>query len=180
MLAADESVLVVVDVQGKLAQLMHEKEALFDALGRLVRGSLALELPVLWMEQNPEGLGATVPEVASVMPGDLTPIPKLSFSCWGEPRFIEALEATARRQVLLCGIEAHVCVYQTARDLLEEGYEVHVVADAVSSRKALNRDVALGRMSQLGAALTTVEGALFEMLGAADGPAFKEILDIVK
>jgi nicotinamidase-related amidase len=180
VLKADQAVLVVVDVQGKLAQLMHEKEVLFRNLSQMIRGARVLGIPVIWMEQNPDGLGPTVPEVAGVMPEGLRPIPKFSFSCCGEPRFVAALEAAGRRQVLLCGIEAHICVYQTARDLVTNGYEVFVVADAVSSRKSSSRDVALMQLGRSEARLTTVEMALFEMLGAAKGPEFKEIVRIVK
>jgi nicotinamidase-related amidase len=180
MLKAEDAVLVVVDVQGKLAQLMHEREQLFAGLVRLIRGCLALGLPVIWAEQNPAGLGPTVQEVTAEMPSGLKPIPKRSFSCCGEPRFLSALEASGRRQVLVCGIETHVCVYQTARDLAAAGYGVHVPADAVSSRTALNREAGLRVIERLGASLTTVEMALFEMLGAAEGPVFKEIARIVR
>ncbi|MFO8013166.1 MAG: hydrolase [Phycisphaerae bacterium] len=178
MLTRDEAVLMVVDVQGKLARLMHEADALFDNLSRLVRGATVLEVPVLATEQNPKGLGPTVEEVRPHLPSE--PIPKMAFSCCGEPAVVEALEATGRRQVLLAGIETHICVYQTARDLLARGREVHVVADAVSSRSPRNRDVGLAKMRAAGAEVTSVETALFEMLEVAEGPAFKQILTIVK
>ncbi len=180
MLKVATAALVFVDVQGKLAQLMHEREALFANLVKLVKAAGALELPVVWMEQNPEKLGPTISEVAEVMPEGASPIPKLSFGCCGEARFNEALEKTARKQVLICGIETHICVYQTALGLMERGYEVHVVADGVSSRVALNREVGLKRMAEAGARLTTVEMALFEMLGAAEGEKFKQVIRIVK
>ncbi len=180
MLSSDSAVVVVVDIQGKLAQLMHEKESLFAETARMVRGAAALGVPVIWMEQNPRGLGPTVGEVAQAMPEGAVPIPKMSFSCCGEPAFLKALEATGRKQVLVCGIETHICVFQTSRDLGERGYEVQVVADAVSSRKPLNREVGLRRIEAAGAALTSVEMALFEMLGKAGGPAFKQIVSIVK
>jgi nicotinamidase-related amidase len=178
MLTRNEAVLMVVDVQGKLARLMHEADALFDSLSRLVRGARVLEVPVLATEQNPKGLGPTVEEVRPHLPSDA--IPKMAFSCCGEAAVVEALEATGRRQVLLAGIETHICVYQTARDLLAGGREVHVVADAVSSRSPRNREVGLAKMRAAGAEITSVETALFEMLEVAEGPAFKEILAIVK
>lgn len=180
MLKADATVLLVVDVQGKLARLMHGREDLFANLGKLIRGARVLELPIVWAEQNPAGLGPTIPEVSGFMPEDLAPVPKFSFSCCGEPRFLEALEKTGRKQVLICGIEAHICVYQTALELKERGCEVHLVADAVSSRNPLNRDVALMKLGRGGVRLTTVEMALFEMLRVAEGPRFKEIVKIVK
>jgi len=180
MLDPKQAVLVVVDVQGKLAGLMHEKEALFENVARLVRGCRALGVPVVWAEQNPKGLGPTVPEVAAAMPEGLAPIPKMSFSCCGEPRLLKALEATGRRQALICGIETHVCVYQTAADLRARHYDVQVVADAVSSRKPSNRDLALARLALGTAELTSVEMALFEMLRTAEAPAFKEVARLVK
>jgi nicotinamidase-related amidase len=180
MLNREDAVLVVIDVQGKLAGLMHGREQLFAALAKLIRGCRALGLPVVWVEQNPAGLGPTVPEVAAEMPAGLVPVPKRSFSCCGEPRFLTALEACGRRQVLVCGIETHVCIYQTARDLAGAGYAVEVVADAVSSRRLPDREIGLRGIERAGARLTTVEMALFEMLGAAEGPVFKEIVKIVK
>ncbi len=186
VLTCDNAVLVVVDVQGKLARLMHEAEDLFDRVARLVRGAAVLEVPVIATEQNPAGLGPTVDEIRPLLPAEA--IPKTAFSCCGEAAFVAALEAAGRRQVLLAescgwllaGIETHVCVYQTARDLLARGYEVHVVADAVSSRSVRNRDIGLTKIQAAGAEGTSVETALFEMLAVAEGPRFKEILKIVK
>jgi len=179
LLTPDQSVLALIDVQGKLAQLMHEREALFDNLQRLVKGVRVLELPVLWLEQYPQGLGPTIPEVAHLLTG-LQPIAKTCFSAWGSGEFRDRLAAAGRRQVLLAGIESHVCVYQTAVDLLAAGYEVEVVADAVSSRTAANRRLGLDRMRLAGARVSSVEMALFELLRTAEAPAFKEIARIVK
>jgi nicotinamidase-related amidase len=178
MLKTQDTVLVLVDFQGKLARIVQDSDAVIASARRLVRGAAVLDVPVLWTEQNPRGLGATVPELAELLPGE--PIAKLSFSCCGEGAFVEALERVGRKGVLLAGIEAHVCVYQTAADLLESGYEVEVVADAVSSRTAENKAIALARMGQLGAAITSVEMALFELLGRAEGARFKRLLEIVK
>jgi nicotinamidase-related amidase len=178
MLKTQDTVLVLVDFQGKLARIVQDSDAVIASARRLVRGAGVLDVPVLWTEQNPRGLGATVPELAELLPGE--PIAKLSFSCCGEGPFVEALERVGRKGVLLAGIEAHVCVYQTAADLLESGYEVEVVADAVSSRTAENKAIALARMRQLGAAITSVEMVLFELLGRAEGPRFKRLLEIVK
>lgn len=178
MLVPEDAVLVVVDIQGKLASLMHERERLYDNVRRLARGCAALELPVLWTEQVPDKLGPTVPEVAELLPGE--PIAKASFSGWGEGRFRDALVRTGRSQVLLAGIESHICVYQTARDLGLVGFETYVVADAVSSRTAENRQIGLEAGRAAGARVTSVEAALFEMLGSAEHPAFRQIAGIVK
>jgi nicotinamidase-related amidase len=179
MLKPQNTVLVVVDVQGKLAQRMHEKEALFANLQRLIQGIRVLEVPVIWLEQNPKGLGPTIPEVAALLP-DGQPIPKFSFSCCGNAAFRRALREAKRANVLLCGIETHVCIYQTALDLLDLGYGVHVVADAVSSRTAENRRIALNRMRDAGVWITSTEMALFELLRTAKAPQFKAIAKIVR
>jgi nicotinamidase-related amidase len=179
MLTPDKTGLVVIDVQGKLAQVMHNREFLVENLKKLIKGVRVLNIPILWLEQNPAGLGPTLPEIAELMP-DITPIGKMSFSACGNPAFMEALEAADRTQLLLVGIEAHICVYQTAIDLLKRSYEVQVVADAVSSRTAENREIALMKMRDSGVGLTSVEMALFELLGVAEGRQFKEIAKIVK
>jgi len=179
MLELDDVVLLVIDVQGKLAQLMDGKEQLFDNLKKIIKGAAVLEAPIIWTEQYPEGLGPTLPEIAELMP-DFTPIPKTAFSCCREERFLDALSQTRRRQVLLTGIESHICIYQTAVGLLDRGYDVNVVADAVASRKLADKAVALEKMRDAGAKFTTIEMALFELLKVAEGPKFKAILDIVK
>jgi nicotinamidase-related amidase len=178
MLEADKTVAVIVDIQGKLARLVHDSEAMIEAARRLVRGAAALKLPIVWTEQNPDGLGPTVPELAELMDGEA--IPKISFSCCGEPAFVSRLAAIGRKQVLLAGIESHICVYQTAVGLATMGCEVHLVADAIASRTPRNRRIGLWRGKDAGAQITSVEMALFELLGAAEGPAFKQILRIVK
>ena len=179
MLTIQDASLLIVDVQGKLARLMHEKEALFENLQKLIKGVQVLNVPILWVEQNPAGLGPTIPEIAGLL-ADVTPISKMSFNSCRNAQFVVTLEALNRRQVLIAGIETHICVYQTAASLLDMGYEVQVVADAVSSRKPGNQTIGLERMRDAGATLTSVETALFELLEVAEGDAFKAILDIVK
>ena len=179
MLEASDTALAVIDVQGKLATLMHEKEKLYRNLSILVQGAAALELPILWLEQYPEGLGPTIPELAELLEGR-HPLAKTCFSACGQPEFGRRLEESGRKQVLLAGIETHICVYQTARDLRERGYEVEVVADAVSSRTPSNKRVGLEKMRAAGAGVTSVETALFELLREAGNPAFREIARLVK
>jgi nicotinamidase-related amidase len=179
MLKANNTFLVVVDVQGKLAHSMHNRESLFKNLKMAVEGAKILELPILLTEQYPEGMGPTIPEISSVLEG-VMPIAKTSFSCCGSEAFMAALDQIGRYQILLAGIEAHVCVQQTTLDLLENDYEVQVLADAVSSRDPENRDIAFKRMRHAGAAITSTEAALFEILRNADEPVFKRILNLVK
>jgi len=179
MLKMENTLLLLVDIQGKLAHLMHEKERLFDILQKLIRGIRVLGIPVLWVEQNPAGLGPTIPEVADLLT-DSTPISKMSFSSCRNDRFLQALKELDRNQVLIAGIESHICVYQTAVDLVDMGLEVQVVTDAVSSRTAENKDIGLQKMRDAGASWTSVETALFELLGVAEGEVFKALLKIVK
>ena len=179
MLEMEKVVLLIVDLQGKLAHLMHGKELLFKNVQTLIKGSRALGLPVLWAEQNPQGLGPTIPEISDLLSG-IAPISKMSFSCCRNDRFLQALQALKRKQVLVAGIEAHVCVYQTAVDLAAMAYEVQVAADAVSSRSVVNKEIGLQRMRDSGVGVTSVETALFELLKVAQGAQFREVSQIVK
>jgi nicotinamidase-related amidase len=180
MLNVKDTALIVIDVQGKLAQLMHQKERLFANIKRMIKGAQVLDIPLLWTEQAPDKLGPTTPEIAELLAERVQPISKSSFSCCGHAPFMDAFKALDRRQVLLTGIEAHVCVYQTALDLLDIGYEVQVVTDAVSARIAENKQIGIDRMQAAGAALTSTEMALFELLRIAEGDQFKAITKIVK
>ncbi len=179
MLKSEKTALIVVDVQGKLAQLMCGKQALFENLQKIIKGIQVMGIPILWVEQNPDGLGSTIPEVSELLVG-ITPVSKSSFSCCKNEHFIQSLNAANRNQILIVGIEAHICVYQTAVNLVEIGYEVEVVTDAVSSRTIENKKVALQKMRNAGVTMTSTEMALFELLEVAEGEQFKEILKIVK
>ncbi len=179
MLTAENSVLVLIDIQEKLSAAMIEKQSLIESAVRMVNGARVLEIPIIRTEQNPDGLGRTVPELDRLL-SDEEPVTKLSFSCYGEPRFVDKLRSLNRSQILVGGIESHVCVYQTVLDLLPNGYEVQVLADVVSSRTEANRAIGLERCRQAGAIITSVETALFEMLRAAEGDKFKQMLKVVK
>ena len=179
MLGSEDSILVVIDVQGNLAQQMYNKENLFASLIKMIRGARALDIPIIWVEQNPEGLGETIPSIASLL-GDYPKVSKSTFSCMGDNAFVELFEEVAKKQVILVGIEAHVCVYQTALDLLEKALQVTIVTDATSSRTKENKLLALENLRAAGARMSSVEMALFEMLKKAEGPVFKEIIKIVK
>jgi len=179
MLDLENTALVIIDVQDKLARVMCDRDELFLNLKKLVRGMQALGVPIIVTEQYPQGLGRTVPELAQLL-CDVQPIAKLSFSCCGEERFLKEIKVLNHRQVLVAGIEAHVCVYQTVVDLLGAGYEVQVVGDAVSSRTVENREIGLEKMRSAGADITSTEMALFELLKVAQGETFKEISRIVR
>jgi len=179
MLQTESTQLLVVDIQGNLAQAMYEKEALFNNLQVLIKGIQALDIPIVWAEQIPEKLGPTIPEVEDLLTG-VKPIPKSYFSCCGHPALMQAIEQNNRKQVLVCGIEAHICVYQTSAELAAKGYEVQVVADAVSSRKCENKEIGLGKAKEAGASVTSVETALFELMKKAEGDVFRQLVKIVK
>jgi len=179
MLTINSTVLLIIDVQGKLAHLMFERESLFENLKKLIKGAKILEIPILWTEQCPQKIGPTIPQVSQLLTG-VQPIPKINFSCCDNERFMQELEALNRKQILITGIEAHICIYQTTVDLVNLEYEVQIVADAVSSRKAEDKKIVIENIKNIGASLTSTEMALFELLRVAEGPKFKEILNIVK
>jgi nicotinamidase-related amidase len=179
MLKPENSVLVMIDIQGKLWNVMYEKESLLENAQKLAKGVQILGVPVILTEQNPRGLGPTLPELMQYLP-EVKPLPKLSFSCCQDKGFYQSLAALKRKQVLICGIEAHICVYQTALELLNSGFEVQVVADVVSSRAVRNRDIALSRLQSEGAKLTVSEMAIYELMQTAESPLFKEMLKVIK
>ena len=179
MLKTENASLLIVDIQGNLAHSMYGKELLFKNAQKLIKGIQILGIPIICTEQNPKGLGPTIPEIADLL-SNIQPISKMTFSCCQNDRFIQALKALNRKQVLIAGIEAHVCIYQTSIDMVDLGYEVQVVTDAVSSRNIENKEIGLQKMKDYGISLTSVETALFELLKVAEGEQFKEILKIVK
>jgi nicotinamidase-related amidase len=179
MLEIQQCCLTVVDVQGKLAQLMHGREALFKNVQILVQAAKILDIPILWCQQCPDALGSTIPEIAQLLEEN-EPINKSAFSCCGEEQFNTKLKELERKQILLCGIETHVCIYQTAVDLLRQDLHVEVIADAVSSRALENKQIALSRLATEGANISCTEMALFELLKTAEHPKFRQIAKLIK
>ena len=156
MLKKDNAVLVLVDIQGKLATLMHRKDEFFANAAVLIEALKIMDTPIIWNEQLPDKLGPTIPEIKQLLDG-LKPFEKNTFSCCGNAEFLNKLESTGRRQILLAGMETHVCVYQTALDLIPKGYEVYLVADAVSSRTLENKLIGIQAIKDLGAKIISVE-----------------------
>ena len=179
MFTIGNTVLVIIDVQGKLALLMHQSEQLSKNLQRLIQGAKILNLPILWMEQVPEILGPTIPEIAALLT-DFQSIPKVSFSCYLNGPFVESLTKLNRRQVLIAGIETHICVYQTVVDLVDAQYEVQVIGDATSSRTLENKQIGLERIKAVGADVTSLETIVCELLRTSQHPKFSEILALIK
>ena len=179
MFSVDNSILILVDVQGNLAQLMYEKEKLFNSLETLVKGMKILGVPIIWMEQIPSKLGPTLASLSEILKEE-KPIAKSSFSCCGEPRFVDQLNRLGRSQVMISGIETHICVFQTTYDLLQKGYEVQVAADCVGSRTLDNKQIGLDRIVRVGGQLTCLEMAFFELMKKAEGEAFKQVIKLLK
>jgi nicotinamidase-related amidase len=178
-LEAPKAQLVVVDLQEKLLPHIAEHENVVSQVVRMVRAARELELPITVSEQYPEGLGRTPPAVLVAAEG-ASRLEKTTFSLWQDEPIRERMLSLTRSHVLLAGIEAHVCVQQTAFDLLETQMVPFVLADAVGSRRPLDRDIALDRMRSAGMSVTTVESAIFEMLEEAGTELFKRILPIVR
>jgi nicotinamidase-related amidase len=171
----ERTTLIVVDVQEGFRKAVPDFEKVAKATATLIEGAEAIRIPVVVTEQYPKGLGETVPEVAEHLPEGMEPIVKVCFSA----AEAEGFDLGGRDQALVCGIETHVCVNQTALDLLGSGVEVHIAEDAVGSRFEENKRVGLHKMERAGAELSSVETALFELLGRAGTDEFKRVQKLV-
>jgi nicotinamidase-related amidase len=180
-LEVDRCALIVVDIQEKLLPPIFQREQLVKNAQLLVRLAGILRLPALMTTQYAKGLGATVPEIASLLP-ETHAIDKQMFSCFGSDVFCSLLKRLPgnRNTVLLCGMESHICVTQTALGALREGYIVHVASDAVSSRTEWNWKIGLERMRAAGAVISSTEMIIYELLRSSGAPAFKELLPYLK
>jgi len=179
-LRKERCALLVVDVQERFRDVIDGMAGVIAGCARLLRFWDRLELPVLVTEQHPAGLGRTLPELMALLPAGTTALPKVAFSCAGDAGFRRALEPLGRDQIVVCGIETHVCVYQTVLDLLGGGRQVALAVDATSSRRAHDRRAGLDRMRDLGAQLMSVEMILFEILREARTDDFRRVADILK
>ncbi len=179
MFKIENSILVVIDVQGKLASLMIEKGELYNNIINLVKSARILKIPIIFTEQVPEKIGKTIDHISHYFDED-EPISKTSFSCYLNDTFKARLEALKRKDIIVCGIETHVCVYQTAFDLLNAKYNVAVVEDAVSSRSIFNKKSAINRMKSIGAGLTNTEMIICELLRSSEHKHFKKVLSLIR
>lgn len=179
-LDADNAVLLVIDIQERLVPAMQQDVYLRmrDTVSMLVDGANLLGVPVVTTEQYPQGIGHTVPELAEACKG--TVIEKVSFGCCGEPTFLAALKELGRSQMIITGVEAHVCVYQTVLGLLEDGYHVHLVRDAVCSRNKTDFVAGVINSGQAGAVVTTAETVLFQMLQKSTHEQFRAVSKLIK
>ena len=175
----ENSIAVVIDIQEKLFPHIADNEELIRKNEILLEGLKALEIQVVVTEQYKKGLGETIEPIASKL-GEFTGIEKIAFSCCDEPNFTLTLENSSRRNVIISGIEAHVCVLQTVIDLIDKAYLPVVVEDCISSRNSNDKKIAIERMRQEGAIITTCESLLFELCQKAGTPTFKAISKLVK
>jgi nicotinamidase-related amidase len=170
--------VLVVDLQEKLVPAMWNVEPVVKQARAMILAARELGLPVLCTEQYPKGLGPTIPAIREILP--TPPLAKMTFSCGSDEAVGRALAESGRRQVIVVGVETHVCVYQTCRGLLADGYEVHLCADAVTSRREEHRSVALEALRQGGVLVTSVETSIFDLLHVAGTPEFKKVSAYVK
>ncbi len=175
----EDSLLVLIDCQERLWKVIHDGPALEQRLGKLLQGARSLGVPVIVTEQDPAKLGATLSTLLAAA-GECPRIAKSSFACGSEPAFNEALRATERGTVFLVGVEAHICVVQTALDLLARGFKVQIVGECTGSRDPANRAAGLQRLSDAGAVITVTESLLFEWMSSTQHPAFRTIRDLIK
>ncbi|CAH9053848.1 hypothetical protein PSECIP111951_02393 [Pseudoalteromonas holothuriae] len=179
MLNTSNCGLIVIDIQGKLAHKVANSSELIANTRTLILGCQALKLPILWLEQTPDKLGITVKELAQLMPFE-QPIAKTTFSGCANHTFMQRLRHTNKCHWLICGIEAHICVYQTASDLLALNFNVVLIDDAISSRSASHKALALQKLQHNGAQLSNIEMCLYELLADSLHPEFRTILQLIK
>jgi nicotinamidase-related amidase len=179
LIERDRSCLLVVDVQEKLAPAMTDPAGVIRNAGILMQAAARLGVPLVISEQYPQGLGHTVPELRSLVP-DLAPVAKLSFSCAADPGLWQRVKGAQRSLLVIAGLEAHVCVLQSALGFRQAGYQVVVVADAISSRAPASREAALQRLRENGVEVATTEMVLFEWLGQAGTPEFRELSKLIR
>ena len=180
MLLKENTGLIVVDIQGKLARLVHDSDVFIANCAKLIKGAQALELPIIVLEQNPEKLGTTVDELSALL-NDINPITKFTFNACESPDFLKTVQAhQAIDTWLVCGIEAHICVYQTAKGLVDLGYKVELVSDCVSSRAISDIQLGINRLKDSGVEITVLEMCLYELVRDCRSPQFKQVLELVR
>ncbi|MCL6474057.1 MAG: hydrolase [Firmicutes bacterium] len=180
ILQADRSVLVVVDMQEPFLRRIFERERVLQNCRLLIQTANILKVPVIATLQYAQKMGGVVPEIAEVLPQGCEPIDKMCFSCYGSEPFRAALMASERTQVVVCGVEAHICVMQTALDALGAGFQVQVAEDAVSSRSRENWQIAMRRLRHADVVVTCTESVVYEWLVQAGTDEFRQILPLVK
>jgi nicotinamidase-related amidase len=181
ILRREDALLVVVDMQEPFLRGIHDRDRLVANVRLLIESVAVLRVPVIPTVQYAERMGGVVPEVTQAFPGAAcVPIDKMCFSCAGAEGFLDGIASSGRRQILLCGVETHICVSQTALDLASQGYQVHVAADAVSSRSLEKHKLGMERMRDSAVLPCAAEAAVYELLREAGTPEFKAVLTLVR
>ena len=180
LLHFDQSILVVVDMQEPFLRTLHDRERVLKNVAHMMKGAAILRVPIVTTTQYAEKMGGLLPEIKSLQSPNDAPINKITFSCCGNVAFNSLIQRSGRKQIILCGVESHICVSQTAHELVGMGYQVHVATDAVSARTEENDRLGLDKMRQAGVLLASVESVLYELLGEADSPEFRQILSLIK
>ena len=179
-LRAEDSLLLIIDMQEPFLRNIHRRESLVRNATTMVLAAPVLRLPVVLTQQNTPRLGSTIPELAQPLRGEFNPFDKLAFSAMDDDAVHSEIRRSGRKHILLCGVETHVCISQTSLDLLSLGYQVHVISDATSSRTEANWEIGLSRMEHAGVIISSTEMAIFELLGEAGTLEFKLLLEMIK
>lgn len=178
ILKREKCALLIIDIQGRIINVMRNKELMIENTLKLIKGMKILDIPIYYTEQYPKGLGETIPELKEELNSEA--VQKMTFSCTGAGELFKELINKNITQVIVCGIESHVCVQQTVLDLIANGFQVDVAADAVTSRRKMDYELALNRIQSNGAEITSTESILFEILDVCGTPEFKEVIKLVK
>lgn len=179
MLSSEDSLVLIIDFQEKLVRATGSDNLIGDVV-KLVKAAQILELPMILTEQYPKGLGETVYNIKTEVIEKNNILEKTDFSAFSTPNIFQKIKDYNRKNIILCGIETHICVYQTCLELLEAGYNVYIVSDLCASRDAKNSDIGLNLMQNFGAKLTSLEIVLFELLKSSKHAKFKEIQTLIK
>lgn len=179
LLTRNDTAFVVIDLQEKLVPAMSDKETLEEKSVRLIKGMKVLEIPTIVTQQYSKGLGETIPSIANAL-GDFQHVEKNTFGCMANEEFATRIKDLGRKNIVVCGIEAHICVQQTVLQLMDEGYNVYLAADCVASRSETDKLWSITRMGEAGAVITTYEAILYEILRDSKADGFKDISAIVK
>lgn len=180
LLRPDDAMMVVVDMQEPFLRNIWQREHLIKNVSILLEASKLLRVPIVPTQQNTARMGGFVPELAMRLPKECVPFDKMCFSCVGDDVALSEIQRSGCKQIILCGVETHICISQTAHDLIALGYQVHIIADAVSSRRQSDWEIGLSRMEKAGGIVSSTETAIYELLGEAGTPEFKAVLQLIK
>jgi nicotinamidase-related amidase len=180
LIRKDDCILLVLDIQGTLFETMVEKERMLAASLKMIDFARRVDIPIVATEQYPKGLGPSLKEILEALPDDIEVIPKTAFSCFGEPKFEAKVRSLKRKTIVVVGMETHICVNQTTLEGLEKGYNMYLVADAITSYAGFDAQIAFERLRAAGATIATSEMAMFEILRVAKNECFKKCFDLLR